>query len=77
MKHRLRIQFWIESALALLSAVVLGLTLAWPNWIERLTGLEPDDHSGSVEWAIVAVSAAGFVLFAALSRRDWRRAAAA
>jgi hypothetical protein len=29
------------------------LTLFWPDWIERLTGYDPDQHEGSVEWLIM------------------------
>jgi hypothetical protein len=29
------------------------LTIFWPDWIEELTGYDPDQHAGSVEWLIV------------------------
>jgi hypothetical protein len=29
------------------------LTIFWPDWIEALTGYDPDRHDGSVEWLIV------------------------
>jgi hypothetical protein len=29
------------------------LTIFWPDWIEALTGCDPDQHAGLVEWLIV------------------------
>jgi hypothetical protein len=29
------------------------LTILWPDWIEALTGYDPDQHDGTVEWLIV------------------------
>jgi hypothetical protein len=29
------------------------LTIFWPDWIEALTGYDPDQHDGSVEWLIL------------------------
>jgi hypothetical protein len=37
-----------------LCAGVLGiLTIFWHDWIEALTGWDPDHHNGSVEWIVV------------------------
>jgi hypothetical protein len=55
------IRFWIESVLAG-TALVLGLlTLVWRDWIEALTGFDPDQHSGGVEW-LVAVALSVYCL---------------
>lgn len=67
----------IEVGLCLLSASSCLLTLAWPDWIEALSGLDPDRRSSSLEWAVAATSAATAVFFAALSRYERRRAVAA
>jgi hypothetical protein len=29
------------------------LTIFWPDWIEALSGYDPDQHNGTVEWLIV------------------------
>jgi hypothetical protein len=29
------------------------LTIFWPDWIEALTGYDPDQHDGTVEWLIL------------------------
>jgi hypothetical protein len=51
---KIRRQFWLESALALACGALAALTLVWRGWIEALTGLDPDHHSGSLEWIVVA-----------------------
>jgi hypothetical protein len=68
--------FWIETGLAALSAVLLVLTLAVPDWIEAVFHVDPDRHSGSLEAAIVAAFAATTVVSSVLARREWRRPAA-
>ena len=40
--------------LVFLSWCFIVVTFFWSDWIEALTGFEPDDHSGSFEWAFVA-----------------------
>ena len=42
-------------ALVALAAGALGIiTMFWHDWIEALTGWDPDQHNGSAEWLIVA-----------------------
>jgi hypothetical protein len=52
----------LEAALAGLAATLGALTLFWHDWIEGLTGWDPDHHSGYFEWLI----ATGLLLLAAL-----------
>ena len=74
MRRHLRARFWVEAFLAAVSGVFLILTLLWKDWIEIVFGMDPDHHSGSVEWLIVAVSLAITVIFFVLARLEWRRA---
>jgi hypothetical protein len=37
-----------------------------------LTGLDPDQHNGSVEWLLVAVLLAVAVAMGLVARRHWR-----
>jgi hypothetical protein len=53
-----------------------ALTLVFPQWIEELTGLEPDAGSGALEWIIAGVFLVSAVVSAVLARRDHRRLAA-
>ena len=47
MPHNLRMRFWFECALVLVSLSALALTLISSSWIETLTGLDPDSGSGA------------------------------
>jgi hypothetical protein len=73
METTLRARFWLETALALLGGCFFAVTLFWPEWIEELTGFEPDDYSGSVEWGIVATLLVISVVASILARIEWRR----
>jgi hypothetical protein len=50
------------------------LTLFWRDWIEGLTGVDPDRHSGSLEWAIVAGLFGLCLAVAVVARTEWSRA---
>lgn len=62
-----------ESTLALVGAVLAVVTAINAEWIEWLTGLDPDGGSGALEWGIVVVVSLGAVVAGALARRDLRR----
>ena len=71
--ERLRIRLRIEVVLAVISAALCVLTLVTPEWIEALTGLEPDSGSGALEWVVAGVFLVAAVVAAVLARRDYRR----
>jgi hypothetical protein len=73
MRQRPRRRYWIEAGLGTLSGILFVLTLIVPDWIEAAFGIDPDQHSGSLEWVIVAVLAVTTVLSCLLARREWRR----
>ena len=66
-----------EAVIALCAGILGILTIFWHDWIEALTGSDPDQHNGTVEWLIVA----GLLTIAALmglaARHHWRLLAAA
>jgi hypothetical protein len=66
-----RVRFWTDIGLGALSAVVLALTVAWPEWIEEVFGVDPDGGDGSLEWAIVVVLAICAVTLPLMARREW------
>jgi hypothetical protein len=70
MRHR----FWAESVSAFIAAVLALVTVAWPDWIENLTGSAPDGGSGVLERAVVGGLAAAAILLAIAARAEWRRA---
>jgi undecaprenyl pyrophosphate phosphatase UppP len=74
MTSTVRARFWIETVLAAASAVLGVMTVFWRDWIELLTGLDPDRQSGGLEWGIaVALLGAAFAA-AAVARAELRRA---
>jgi ABC-type thiamin/hydroxymethylpyrimidine transport system permease subunit len=73
---RLRTRLRTEVVLAVISTALCVLTLVFPEWIEELTGLEPDAGSGALEWIIAGVFLVAAVVSAVLARRDYRRLAA-
>jgi hypothetical protein len=75
-KKRLGVTFWIESVAGSVTGFLAILTLVWRDWIEGVFGYDPDHHNGSFEWELVIACALLTVLFAALARREWRRAPA-
>jgi hypothetical protein len=70
----LRARFWAELILAAVTGVLAVVTIFWSDWIEALTGLDPDSGSGSAEWLVVAVLAVVTLALAAGARHEWRRA---
>jgi len=62
-----------ESTLAMVAAALAVVTAINAEWIEWLTGLDPDGGSGALEWGIVVVVSLGAVVAGALARRDLRR----
>jgi hypothetical protein len=56
-----------------LSAGALGLlTIFWHDWIEVLTGQDPDHHDGSVEWILVLGLMGVAVTVGLAAHRHWR-----
>ena len=73
----LRGRFWIEAALAALTAFLTILTLFSREWVELLFGVDPDGGDGSLEVALVVGLALATAAFSLLARTEWRRRATA
>ena len=69
-----RKRFYVETGLATLAGCLGLLTIWWRDWIEALTGLDPDAHNGSAEWLIVTGLCVVAAASALLARREYRRA---
>jgi hypothetical protein len=77
MRYNLRSTFWIKTVVASVAAALTIVTVLWRDWIEQLFGIDPDHHSGSLEWELVAALSLVALLFAVSARREWYRASPA
>lgn len=68
-------QAWRSAAAAILGGALGLLTIVWPDWIERLTGWDPDQHSGSFEILVVTLLLLAATALGALSLFLFRRPA--
>lgn len=75
MRRTLPARFWFEAISAALGLALFAVTLVSREWIEALTGWDPDKGNGSMEVFI----AVGLLAVAAISYfaawRDYRRVA--
>jgi hypothetical protein len=71
---RVGARFWVEAGSAAVGAALMLLTMLSREWIEWLTGTDPDAGSGALAWAIVADCLGVSVVAGSLSRHEWRRA---
>ncbi len=67
-----KIRVRLETAVAVFAGLLGILTVFWHDWIEALTGWDPDHHNGSFEWIIVVVLLAVSATMGAVARRHWR-----
>jgi len=77
MQRNLRPLFWVEAGLAAITGVLTIITPFFPDWIEAVSGWDPDQHDGSVEWLIVVALFVVTIALIAAARLEWRRTAAA
>jgi hypothetical protein len=66
----------LESVIALGAGLLGVVTLFWHDWIEALTGWDPDHHNGSFEWLIIVVLLSIASISGIVARRSWRAVAA-
>ena len=62
---------WIRPIAGLCGGLAL-LTIFWPDWIEALTGYDPDQHAGLVEWLMVIALLLNCPVLALAARAEWR-----
>ena len=62
----------LEMTVALCAGVLGILTIFWHDWIEALTGWDPDQHDGSLEWIIAAGLLVVAISMSLVARRHWR-----
>jgi undecaprenyl pyrophosphate phosphatase UppP len=74
--RRSKIRVRLEVTVALCAGILGILTIFWHDWIEVLTGWDPDQHNGTVEWVVVVGLLAVAVVMGLVARRHWRLPAA-
>jgi len=74
MNKSVSFMFWIEAALGTLTGVLAAITPFFPDWIEAVSGWDPDQHDGTLETWIVLGLFAATVVMVLLAWREWRRA---
>lgn len=68
--------FWIEAGLATITALSAFITAIAPDWIEFVSGWDPDRGDGSAEWLVVAALSLVTVVLIVAARKEWRRISA-
>jgi hypothetical protein len=71
-----KIRLQLEMAVALGAGLLGVITIFWHDWIEALTGRDPDHQDGSVEWLVVAGLLIVAIVMGIVARRHWRALAA-
>ena len=71
-----KVRVLLESAVALCGGMLGVLTIFWHDWIEALTGWDPDQHNGTAEWIVVAGLLAVALASGLAARRHWKLLAA-
>jgi hypothetical protein len=69
-----RRRFWVEVGVSAGTIVLAILTLISREWIEFLTGWDPDHGDGSLEWTIVVGMAVVALIAGVAARLEWERA---
>jgi apolipoprotein N-acyltransferase len=77
MRISLRLRFWIETVMAIVTGILFGITLIQKNWIELAFGVDPDNNNGALEWLIVGALLVMTITLIILASYEWRRARAA
>lgn len=70
----IRPRFWWQAGFSAAALVLALVTLITREWIELLTGWDPDRGSGTFEWMLVAVLGAVAIALGAAARNEWHRA---
>ena len=71
--RNMRRLFWVEICLAAITGLLALITPIFPDWIEFVSGWDPDQHDGSVERMIVVGLFVVTIVMVALAAIEWRR----
>ena len=74
MRNALRRRFWLETGVAVVTGILLVITLVRNDWIEIVFKVDPDNNNGTLEWLIVGVLLVVTLTLFTLASFEWRRA---
>lgn len=77
MRKALRSRFWLEVGMAIVTTILFLITLVQRDWIEVVSGVDPDSRSGTFEWLIVGALLVVMITLVTLASYEWRRTRAA
>ncbi|HYK84290.1 MAG TPA: hypothetical protein VEV19_02920 [Ktedonobacteraceae bacterium] len=77
MRNALKWYFWLETGMAVATAILFAITLVWRSWIEIVFNIDPDNRSGTLEWLIVGTLLMVTLVLFTMAGYEWRRARAA
>ncbi len=77
MRKALRWRFWLETGMAIVTSILLVITLVQRDWIEIVFDVAPDNRSGALEWLLVGALLVVTITLFTLASYEWRRARAA
>jgi hypothetical protein len=69
----MRRRFYVETGLGICTLLLLALTVVSPEWIEAVSGIDPDHGNGSAEWLVVGVLGVTTMALAVAARAEYRR----
>jgi hypothetical protein len=72
-KRKLQRRLRVKTVIGVVTGVLCVVTPIWPDWIEGMSGWDPDQHDGSLEWMIVTTLLIVTVTMLAMAAREWRR----
>lgn len=77
MRKTLRLRFWLETGLAIVTSILFVITLVWHDWIEIIFNIDPDQRSGLLEWSMVGALLIVTIILFLFARYELRRTRAA
>ena len=72
MKRSTKVGVCVEAAVAVVTMAVALLTLFRSDWLESAFGIDPDQHSGMIEWLFALALLTASLFFAVNSYRGAR-----
>jgi hypothetical protein len=72
-KRTLQRRLWLKTFIGAVTGVLSVVTPIWPDWIEAISGWDPDQHDGSAEWMIVTALLLVTATMLAMAAREWQQ----